>query len=146
MSRSSRLRHIAKALTWRVVASGTTFLLAYFFFRDDPNAGEKATIVALVEGGLKLLFYYLHERFWFQFEAMNARKRHLVKSITWRAIASLTTFVVAMIVFREDPNVTQKASIVVVIEVFAKMLIYYVHEELWYRSNFGLDPDQRSKE
>jgi len=139
----SRKRHIAKAITWRILASLTTFGLALIFFKDDPNAGEKAGIVALIEGTLKLVFYYYHERFWFKFKTSNPRKRHLVKTVTWRAIASLTTFMVAMAVFRDDPDVTKKATAVAFVEIFAKMLIYYIHEEMWYRSNFGLDEDDR---
>lgn len=138
-SNKTRIRHILKALTWRVVASGTTFVLALILFKDDPNASEKATYVALIEAMLKLVFYYYHERFWFNFKAMNARKRHLVKSVTWRAIASITTFTVAVIIFREDPDATQKAGVVAFIEIFAKMLIYYLHEEAWYRVDYGVE-------
>jgi uncharacterized membrane protein len=58
----SKRRHIAKAITWRVIASTTTFLLAMFFFGDDPNAKEKATAVAVSEAVLKMVLYYLHER------------------------------------------------------------------------------------
>jgi len=140
--KKSRIRHIAKAMTWRFVASATTFILALIFFKDDPKAGEKATYVAMIEASLKLIFYYYHERFWFTFKTMSARKRHLVKSVTWRAIATLTTFGVAMVVFRDDPNVTEKASLVAFAEIFIKMLIYYLHEETWYLTDFGLDEEE----
>ena len=66
MKLESRARHIAKALTWRVIASFTTFLLALLFFRDDPQATEKATGIAITEAILKLVFYYVHERIWFK--------------------------------------------------------------------------------
>ncbi|MCP4459125.1 MAG: DUF2061 domain-containing protein [Cytophagales bacterium] len=134
-----RVRHITKAVTWRVVASATTFALAFFIFKDDPNAGGKATLVATIEAGLKLIFYYYHERFWFGFKTTATRKRHLLKSITWRAIATLTTFVITILIFREHPNATEKAGAVALAEVFLKMLIYYIHEEVWYKVNWGLD-------
>ncbi|MFY0689995.1 MAG: DUF2061 domain-containing protein [Cyclobacteriaceae bacterium] len=70
---NSQIRHILKAITWRLIASGTTFLLALFFFSDDPNATEKATGVALAESVLKILFYYLHERVWFKINLGTAR-------------------------------------------------------------------------
>ena len=143
MEKKSRIRHIVKAITWRLLASATTFGLAMIFFQDDPNATEKATYVALIEGMIKLALYYYHERFWFKFETMDAKKRHIVKSITWRAIASLTTFVVALLIFNEDPNAAQKASAIAFVEIFAKMIIYYIHEEVWYRSNFGLIEEKR---
>lgn len=59
-------RHIAKTLTWRVIASGTTFVLAYLFFRDDEAAVEKAGGIAAVESVLKMAFYYVHERAWYK--------------------------------------------------------------------------------
>ncbi|MEQ9402530.1 MAG: DUF2061 domain-containing protein [Cyclobacteriaceae bacterium] len=66
MKDSSRLRHIAKAITWRIIASATTFLLALFFFKDHPNALENATGIAVAESVLKMFFYYLHERIWYK--------------------------------------------------------------------------------
>lgn len=62
----SRKRHIAKTITWRVIASATTFILAMLFFGDDPNAASKATGVAIAETVLKMLLYYYHERFWYK--------------------------------------------------------------------------------
>jgi uncharacterized membrane protein len=59
-----RTLHISKTITWRLIASFTTFLLAMFFFRDDPNATEKATGIALTEAVLKMVFYYFHEKAW----------------------------------------------------------------------------------
>lgn len=72
----SRKRHIAKTITWRIIASATTFALAMIFFRDDPNATEKATGVAIAESILKMIFYYLHERAWYKsnFGLSNRKK------------------------------------------------------------------------
>lgn len=69
-----------------------------------------------------------------------SQKRHLAKTITWRVIASLTTFVVALIFFSEDPLATQKATGVALTESVIKMGLYYFHERFWYKSNFGLKP------
>ncbi len=73
----SKKRHIAKTITWRIIATSTTFILAMIFFRDDPNAGEKATGVAIAEATLKMLLYYLHERAWFKidFGLLSRRKK-----------------------------------------------------------------------
>ena len=62
-TQKSRLRHLAKTLTWRIIASLTTFALAYFIFGDV----EKATVVMGLEFVLKMVLYYLHERAWFKF-------------------------------------------------------------------------------
>ena len=59
-------RHIWKTVTWRIIASGTTFVLAYLFFRHDEEAVEKAGGIAAVESVLKMVFYYVHERVWYK--------------------------------------------------------------------------------
>jgi len=66
MKLDSRARHIAKTITWRVLASLTTFLLTLFFFSDDPDATSKATLVTMTEAVLKMVFYYYHERIWYK--------------------------------------------------------------------------------
>jgi uncharacterized membrane protein len=71
----SRKRHIVKTITWRIVASGTTFLLALFFFRDDEKAVEKATGIAVAESAIKMVFYYFHERVWYN-SNFGIKNRH----------------------------------------------------------------------
>ena len=66
-AKKSRVRHLAKAMTWRIIASGTTFLLAWFFFQDDEQAVQKATSVAVAESVLKIALYYSHERAWYRY-------------------------------------------------------------------------------
>lgn len=138
--RRSRIRHIVKAITWRIIASLTTFLLAFFFFQHDPNAGEKATYVAVIESVVKLIFYYYHERIWFKVKKItDHRKRHLIKTLTWRGIATSTTFTIAFFIFKGDPKVGELAGLIAVLDIFVKMALYYAHEEVWYRVNFGLE-------
>ena len=135
----SRKRHIAKTITWRIVATTTTFVLTLIFFREDPNATSKATWVAGIETVLKMIIYYYHERLWFNFKSnLRSRVRHLLKTITWRLTASLTTFLIAFLIFREDPNAMEKASGIALVEIFLKMLFYYLHERAWHTSKFGL--------
>ena len=67
-----------------------------------------------------------------------SQKRHIAKTITWRVIASITTFIIAMIFFRDDPFAAEKATGVALTESVIKMGLYYFHERLWYKSNFGL--------
>lgn len=56
----SHVRSVAKALSWRVVATLTTAIIAYFV------TGEVSTAVLIgsIEFVLKFLIYYLHERLW----------------------------------------------------------------------------------
>ncbi|MFP4664986.1 MAG: DUF2061 domain-containing protein [Bacteroidales bacterium] len=62
--RDRPVKSIAKAITWRIIASATTFTLAMLFFGDDPYAAQKATGVAVAESGIKMFLYFLHERAW----------------------------------------------------------------------------------
>ena len=72
-AKKSRIRHLAKAVTWRVIASGTTFLLAWFFFQDDAKAVQKATSVAVAESVLKMALYYFHERAWYRYGKLGRK-------------------------------------------------------------------------
>ena len=63
MSMISRKRHLAKAVTWRVVATTATVLIAWWVTGDWRTGLE----VGGVEFFAKMLLYYLHERFWYKF-------------------------------------------------------------------------------
>ncbi len=71
----SKKRHIAKTITWRLIASATTFILAMLFFQEDPNAAQKATGIAVAESAIKMVFYYFHERVWYKYNFGVKHKR-----------------------------------------------------------------------
>lgn len=66
MANESRLKSILKAISWRIIATSTTFTLAYTVFSSTGCEGalEKSTLVALLEMSFKLVIYYFHERIW----------------------------------------------------------------------------------
>ena len=60
---------------------------------------------------------------------MISWKRHAAKTMTWRVVATTTTVVIAW-------GVTGDISTGFVVggwEFFTKMLLYYLHERVWYR-------------
>ena len=59
----SRKRHLAKAVTWRVVATTATILIAWGVTGDWRTGLE----VGGIEFFVKMFLYYLHERFWYRF-------------------------------------------------------------------------------
>lgn len=61
------------------------------------------------------------------------RARHIAKTVTWRIIGTLDTMVLAWLI-TGDPMMGLKIG---GIEVFTKMLLYYLHERVWYRISFG---------
>lgn len=136
-------RHIAKTITWRIVGTIDTILLAWLI-SGNPYTGLK---VGFSEVITKMVLYYLHERAWFKVKmgvkrnGQDSKKRHLAKTFTWRFVGTLDTMVLAWII-SGNPMTGFKIGAA---EVFTKMLLYYLHERTWYKIDFGL-PNRRSKE
>ena len=61
------------------------------------------------------------------------RYRSIVKTITWRIIATLTT---TLLVFIFTGNLVMALELGA-IEVIAKLLFYYLHERVWNRIMWG---------
>ena len=59
--------------------------------------------------------------------SVDTKKRTMVKTITWRITASLTTFLIAWIL---TGDILVGASIGS-IEAIAKIFLYYFHERIW---------------
>jgi uncharacterized membrane protein len=61
-------------------------------------------------------------------------KRHIAKAITWRIIASLTTFIIGWLVTGD----MEFGMTIGAFDVIIKIFIYYFHERAWYHSTFGI--------
>ena len=57
------------------------------------------------------------------------RKRHLLKAVTWRIIASITT---ALIAFAFGLPI-KAVGFVFVADIIIKFIMYYAHERVWYK-------------
>ena len=67
---------------------------------------------------------------------MVSYKRHIAKTITWRIIGTLDTMIISWIV----TGSWQWGLAIGGIEVFTKIILYYLHERAWYRfSKFGIN-------
>ena len=64
---------------------------------------------------------------------MDSNKRSITKALTWRALASLATFIISYTVTGDFAVATGIASI----QVFVNLLLYYVHERIWNKINWG---------
>jgi uncharacterized membrane protein len=60
-------RAVAKALTWRGLATATTISIAFFF----TGSVEISLGIGSIEALLKLVFYYLHEKAWDRVEIVT---------------------------------------------------------------------------
>ncbi len=68
--------------------------------------------------------------------------RSILKAISWRIIASLTTFLIVFVIFRRYTSqnlseVFENASYITAIEVVAKLIFYYLHERAWTNIRWG---------
>jgi uncharacterized membrane protein len=62
------------------------------------------------------------------------RQRHIAKTITWRIVGTIDTMLLGWII-SGDPLIGLKVGLV---ELVTKMVLYYVHERIWYKSNYGV--------
>jgi len=130
-------RHIAKTVTWRFIGTIDTMVLSWFI-SGDLTVGLKIGGFELIS---KLVLYYFHERLWFKSSIVNTNKRHLIKTFSWRAIGTLDTILLAWFITGNPLTGIKIGSA----EVFSKMLLYFGHEKIWYKINYGLDFRNKTK-
>ncbi|MFM1878042.1 MAG: hypothetical protein RLZZ241_908 [Bacteroidota bacterium] len=128
-------RHIAKTLTWRAVGTLDTIFISWLV-SGNPLTGLK---IGFSEVFTKMLLYFLHERFWFKVAMPDSKSRHLLKTLSWRAVGTLDTIFISWII-SGNPLIGLKIGLM---EVITKMLLYYLHERIWYKLNFGLGVRQK---
>jgi uncharacterized membrane protein len=130
-------RHIAKTITWRVIGTIDTITLSWFISGDFSVAYK----IGAVELITKMILYYLHERLWYMSSIAESNKRHIIKTFSWRIIGTIDTVVLSWVI-SGNPLIGLKIG---GFEVGTKMILYYLHEKLWYRINFGLNQRNRRK-
>jgi len=133
----SQKRHIAKTFTWRFIGTLDTFILSWVI-TGNPFTGLK---IGFSELATKMILYYLHERIWFKIIIRESRKRHVLKTITWRLTGTLDTILLSWFI-TGNPLTGLKIGVA---EIITKMILYYLHERAWYRIDFGLEKTRRAK-
>jgi len=91
-----------------------------------------AVSIVGVEFFTKMLLYWAHEKGWsfINKPIKGSRLRSLIKTASWRVIASIDTLALVLLVTKE-PVWAGSAAL---IESIAKTIAYYLHERIW---NFG---------
>jgi len=56
----TRMRSLAKTISWRISATTITFIISYIFTSSVTISGG----IACVEFIAKMIWYYIHERVW----------------------------------------------------------------------------------
>ncbi|WP_179348049.1 DUF2061 domain-containing protein [Winogradskyella pacifica] len=130
-------RHFAKTITWRIIGTLDTLLLSWYI-SGDLAIGMKMGAFEMIT---KMVLYYIHERVWFKSKIKSSNKRHILKTFSWRGVGTLDTIILGWLI-SGNPLTGLKIGGA---EVVTKMLLYFGHEKLWYRINYGLDRRKERK-
>jgi len=68
-------------------------------------------------------------------------KRHLLKTITWRIVGTIDTMLIGWFV-SGDPLIGLTIGS---FEIVTKMILYFIHERVWYKVNFGTKRVEKTK-
>lgn len=116
--------HLLKTISWRIIGTIDTLVFAWIFSNDlSLSIG-----ISAVTFFTKMIWYYLHEKAWFNSSINNPNKVHLYKTFTWRFIGTIDTIIFSWIILG-DPVSSLKIGIA---ETITKMILYYFHEKLWF--------------
>jgi uncharacterized membrane protein len=63
-----------------------------------------------------------------------SHKRHILKTITWRIVGTIDTIILSWVI-SGDPFIGLGIGGA---ELATKMILYYLHERVWYNINFGI--------
>ena len=108
-----------------------TLLLSWLITGDFYTAFE----ISSIEIATKMVLYYMHERFWFNSSISESLKRHIYKTFSWRFLGTADTIVIGWLI-SGDPCIGLQIGFA---EVITKMILYFLHEKIWYKFNFGLE-------
>ena len=98
MINESHIRSIIKGFSWRIIATLDTFLVVIVITcLFDQCSIQNAVKIGVIEFFLKLIIYYIHERVWLKFikSLTFSKQESLLKTISWRFIATITTFLIS---------------------------------------------------
>jgi uncharacterized membrane protein len=133
----SVLRSLLKSFSWRIIAISDTILIVLLVTCILGDCSLKnALTIGFLEFLIKLVAYFLHERIWLsiQFERRFGVTRTIYKTLSWRVLATVVTFIIAGEILNSKDNA---ALYIAGIEVFTKSLLYYMHERLWLTLPLG---------
>ena len=135
--KESHIRSLLKGISWRIIATSDTILVVLFITCISGECSiDNAIKIGAIEFLLKFLIYYLHERAWQKIllNKVVSQKETLKKTISWRVIATLMTFVISGTVLE---TFDQIALYIALTELFTKFVLYYLHERLWLKLPLG---------
>ena len=121
-----------------------------YYTGHEEYSTEAAVLIAVLELITKTILYYFHERAWIKLNWNNIsqKSRHVIKTLSWRLVGAIDTVALVFIVFyfvapNEDGSfnyleASQIAMGMFSIEIITKIILYYIHERVWFISNYGV--------
>jgi uncharacterized membrane protein len=87
--RDSPTRSLLKTITYRVFASGAMFVAVFVYSHEYQSLSLSESIgnagfIAIIEFGIKLLIYYIHERIWSGINWGKYWRRHYWARRAWK--------------------------------------------------------------
>lgn len=87
--RDSPTRSLLKTLTYRVFASGAMFIAVFIYSHEYQSLSlvesfGNAGFIAIIEFGVKLLIYYIHERIWSGIKWGKYWRRQYWARLAWK--------------------------------------------------------------
>lgn len=101
-----RLRHILKAISYRIYSTCITIAISYLV----TGSLAAAAAVGAFDFSVKLFTYYIHERIWYHIPFGIQRPRKTESSIMWKPNPNSSMKQVAFVQF-EDKNERKRAKI-----------------------------------
>lgn len=143
--KDSHIRSLVKGISWRIIGTIDTIVISYFV----TGTFTKALGIGLTEVITKVLLFYFHERVWqtFGIKMPESRKKAIVKAVTWRITGTLDTVLLSYIIISlgaSTPNphsALAQASTIGAIELATKITLFYLHERVWNRIQWGRIPN-----
>jgi uncharacterized membrane protein len=72
---------------------------------------------------------------------MVSYKRHIAKTITWRIVGTIDTIILSWIITGQ----LKMGLAIGAVEVVTKMVLYFLHERVWYRwIKFGVNEGNKN--
>lgn len=67
------------------------------------------------------------------------RLRSLIKGVTWRMLGTLDTIIISYILTGKIKTALSIGGV----ELFSKIALYYFHERVWEKINFGKEKEKK---
>lgn len=135
----THLRSLAKVVSWRVLLTAS-HIINTFIITGSLIAGLKVAGLAAV---INSVLFWLHERLWNladwnrqqhdKLTFSEGQPRSLSKIITWRVLITASNFFIPFFVTGSWGS----AALFVGMATVVNMLLFWGHERVWNRVNWG---------